>query len=83
MEKVVWGVTSPIEAPLESNASAEYACESPLWIVAFAGEITMWSKAGSTPPPVSIVQANDAVPVFPEASVIETEKACGPWDKFE
>ena len=43
----------------------------------------MWSKAGSTPPPVSIVQANDAVPVFPEASVIETEKACGPWDRFE
>ena len=38
-------VTLPIEAPLVSNASAEYACESPGWIVAFEGEITMWSNA--------------------------------------
>jgi hypothetical protein len=41
------------------------------------------TSAARRPRPGSIVQAYDALPVLPDASVIETEKACGPFDRFE
>jgi len=50
IEKIVSAVTLPIEPPSVSNACAVYEREPPGWIVAFEGEMTMWSKTAAADP---------------------------------